>query len=69
LATDVKANSSCFASLAEFLIERGAFKDAHVFAQEALKRDPLTFKSWTRLATVQVELGKYCEVKEFFVFI
>ncbi len=62
LATSNGVDSSCFAPLAEFLISRSAFKEAQVFAQEALRRDPLTFKSWSRLASIYIEQGQFCEV-------
>lgn len=62
LATEGKVDSSCYGPLADFLISRNAFRDAQLFAQEALKREPLVFKSWTRLAAVMIGLGKHSEV-------
>lgn len=57
VATNVTADSSCYGALADFLISRSNWGEAVVFAEEALKRDPLNFSSWLRLAKIKADKG------------
>lgn len=61
LASAAHTAESCVPSgqLADFLVSRGDFGRAEVFASDALKQCPTDFSNWFRLISIKVSLEQY----------